>query len=205
MTANRRTSGIAKRNQKRGPARRRQEMQDGSTVGRVRGEVGRKEGRREEEEEKKMRQTKIGLGSGQKQQNNNNNNHHYYNHHRANNRSTDEQQNRCRYLCINAVDLFKCFFFFCLEIFSLFSFFFFLFQLTELTFPLDSDTRAFIPGRSVVALLFVQSQDKARIEPGQSQDIDPAVSLCPLSILSIICNAMLYTLLCIKYYTSYSL
>lgn len=55
-------------------------------------------------------------------------------------------------LCINAVDLFKCFFSFVSK-FSLVSFFSFL--LTELTFPLDSDTRAFIPGRSVVALLFV--------------------------------------------------
>lgn len=51
----------------------------------------------------------------------------------------------------------KCFFSFCLKNFfhSFLFLFLFLLTLTELTFPLDSDTRAFIPGRSVVALLFV--------------------------------------------------
>lgn len=57
-------------------------------------------------------------------------------------------------LCIRAGDLFlKVSFLFVSKIFT--SFLFSVFWLAELTFPLDSDTRAFIPGRSVVALLFV--------------------------------------------------
>ena len=91
-------------------------------------------------------------------------------------------------LCTSAGDLLKgLFLFFCLEIFT---FLFLFFWLTGLTFPLDSDTRAFIPGRSVVALLFVYLD---RVLPWLVLFI--VAVLCPCSLFYLQCNAV--PLLCI--------